>query len=101
MLRLRNFALVMGVVALTIYAMVVGRAILLPLVVAIVVWYLINVLAKSFHRSVFIPLPRLLCLPAAVVVFLALAAIILLLRVAFSGAQKLNTWSSFLLSLVS
>lgn len=73
MLRLRNFALVMGVVALTIYAMVVGRAILLPLVVAVVVWYLINVLAKSFHRSVFIPLPRLLCLPAAVVVFLALA----------------------------
>lgn len=73
MLRLRNFALVMGVMALTIYAMVVGRAILLPLVVAIVVWYLINVLANSFHRSIFIPLPRILCLPAAVVVFLALS----------------------------
>ncbi len=72
MLRLKNFGWIMGVAALTIYAMVVGRAILLPLVVAIVFWYLINVLANSFHRSIFIPLPRWLCLPAAVVTFLAL-----------------------------
>ncbi len=70
--RLRNFALVAGVGALTIYAMVVGQTILLPLVVSIIVWYLINVLASSYERSIFVPLPPRLCLPAAVVTFLAL-----------------------------
>lgn len=73
MLKLRNFALVAGVTALVIYAMVVGQSVLLPLVVSVAVWYLINVLAAGFRRLPFIALPRRLCLPAALVTFLALA----------------------------
>lgn len=76
MLRLRNFALVAGVAALAIYAMVVGRAILLPLVVGIVVWYLINVLAAGYSRFFFMRLPGWLCMPLAVVTFLLLTWVI-------------------------
>lgn len=76
MLRLRNFALVAGVAALMIYAMVVGRAILLPLVMAVVVWYLINVLATGYSRSFFGRLPRWACMPLAIATFLALTWII-------------------------
>ena len=71
--RLRNFALVAGVAALTIYAMVVGQAILLPLVVSVAVWYLINVLAHSLRRVPLLRLPRRLCLAFAVILFLGLA----------------------------
>lgn len=70
--RLHKFVLVAGAAALGIYIMVVGKAILLPLVVSVVVWYLINVLAASYRRSIFIPLPAWLCLPAAVLTFVAL-----------------------------
>lgn len=48
--RLLFFGLVVGIFALTIYAMVVGRDILLPLVVAFVVWYFVNVLASALRR---------------------------------------------------
>jgi len=72
-LKLRNFAVVAGVAALTIYAMVVGQAILLPLVVSVAVWYLINVLAASYRRLPFVSLPQRLCLPVAVITFLGLA----------------------------
>lgn len=74
--KLRNFALVAGVAALVIYAMVVGQAILLPLVVSIAVWFLINVLAASFRRLPLVTLPRGLCLPAALVTAAGLAWLI-------------------------
>lgn len=48
--RLLFFALVMGIGALTIYSMIVGRNILLPLVVAFVVWYFVNILATAIRR---------------------------------------------------
>ena len=48
--RLLFFALVVGIGALTIYSMIVGRDILLPLVVAFVVWYFVNVLAAALRR---------------------------------------------------
>jgi predicted PurR-regulated permease PerM len=48
--RLPSFALVMVIGATTIYAMVVGRDILLPLAVAFVVWYFVNVLASALWR---------------------------------------------------
>jgi predicted PurR-regulated permease PerM len=48
--RLLFFALVMGIGALTIYSMIVGRDILLPLVVAFVVWYFVNILATAIRR---------------------------------------------------
>jgi len=48
--RLLFFALVLGIGALTIHAMVVGRDILLPLVVAFVVWYFVNILATALRR---------------------------------------------------
>ena len=48
--RLLAVALVMGIGALTIYSMIVGRDILLPLVVAFVVWYFVNILATAIRR---------------------------------------------------
>jgi len=72
MRRLLSFALVVGVAALTIYAMVVGRALLLPLVVAIVVWYLLRLLAGTFRKLPFVAIPPWLAMTASIVSFLLL-----------------------------
>ncbi len=49
-LKLQNFVLASILVALVFYLLVVGQTILLPLVIAIVFWYLINLLSEGFGR---------------------------------------------------
>lgn len=49
-LKLQNFVLACFLVALVFYLLVVGQRILLPLVIAIVFWYLINLLSDAFGR---------------------------------------------------
>lgn len=72
-LNLINFAMVVVIVALTAYLLVVGQDLLLPLVIAIAFWYLINVLASGFARLNVggYRLPRPLCFLAAILSFLA------------------------------
>ena len=49
-LKLQNFVLVCFLAALVFYLLVVGQSILLPLVIAIVFWYLINLLSDLFGK---------------------------------------------------
>ena len=59
--KLQNFALAGFLAALVVYLLVVGQTILLPLVIAIVFWFLINLLSDVFGkiRMGGDPLPRL------------------------------------------
>ncbi len=69
-----NFTAIAVLVIAIFYVLIVGEALLLPLVVAVALWYLINLLASGFRQ---IPIgvyriPRPLCLLAAVLTFIAL-----------------------------
>jgi len=48
--KLQNFVMASILVALVFYILVVGQSILLPLVIAIVFWYLINLMSEGFGR---------------------------------------------------
>lgn len=65
-------------IALTIYLLVVGQNLFLPLVIAIVFWFLINVLAAGFSRirrgRFYIPRP--LCFLAAILTILVVVSVI-------------------------
>ena len=65
-----NYAAAAGITALIVYLMVIGNAILLPLVTAVFVWYLINALATATRvlRVGGKPLPKALRLGAAILV---------------------------------
>lgn len=69
-----NFTASAILVIAVFYILIVGEALLLPLVVAITLWYLINLLASGFARipmgSLHIPIP--LCLVASILTFLSL-----------------------------
>ncbi|MEX2366942.1 MAG: AI-2E family transporter, partial [Pseudohongiellaceae bacterium] len=49
-MKLLKFTLVSALVVLTFYLLIVGQSLLLPLVIAIVFWYLINLLTRAFQR---------------------------------------------------
>lgn len=49
-MKLINFSVVAVLVTLTFYLLIVGQDVLLPIVIALVFWYLINLLAKSYGR---------------------------------------------------
>ena len=59
-----GFAMTLLAVVLVFYLLIVGEALLLPLVIAIAIWYLINPLAAMFGRirSTEYELPRFFCL---------------------------------------
>lgn len=65
-------------IALVVYMLVVGQQLFLPLVIATVFWFLINVLASLFLRiRLFsVSLPRPVCFMAGVLVLIAVVAII-------------------------
>ena len=74
LMRILHFTASAVLVVLVFYLLVVGESLLLPLVIAIALWYLINTLAQSFHRIEVAGyrLPVLLCRTAAVFAFLSL-----------------------------
>ncbi len=49
-MKVINFSLVSVLVILTFYLLIVGQDVLLPIVIALVFWYLINLVAKSYSR---------------------------------------------------
>ena len=49
-MKLLEFTLIIVLVVLTFYLLIVGQGLLLPLVIAFVFWYLINLLANAFLR---------------------------------------------------
>ena len=48
--RLTAFALTFGIAALMVYVLVTGRDLLIPFAIAVMIWYLINALARSMER---------------------------------------------------
>jgi AI-2 transport protein TqsA len=70
-MNLLPFAMGLGIVALTFVLLILGQDLLLPLVIAIAIWYLINVIADSFSRLHIrgYHLPRMLSFLAAILMF--------------------------------
>ncbi len=73
-MKVLNFTAAAILVVLIFYLLIVGEALLLPFVIAVTLWYLINTLARGFHRvelgSFRFPMP--FCLFAAFATFLLL-----------------------------
>jgi predicted PurR-regulated permease PerM len=73
-MKVLNFTASAVLVTLVFYLLVVGESLLLPLVIAIALWYLINTLARGFNRievaSFKFPMP--VCLAASLFTFLLL-----------------------------
>tara|TARA_B110000208_G_scaffold131533_1_gene159405 strand:+ start:538 stop:1692 length:1155 start_codon:yes stop_codon:yes gene_type:complete len=70
-MKIPSFAMTLLAVVLVFYLLVVGEALLLPLVIAIAVWYLINTLAAMFGRLQLKEreLPRSVCLGLSFLTF--------------------------------
>jgi len=73
-MRIPSFALSTFAVVLVLYLLIVGEALLLPLVIAIALWYLINTLAAAFARIQIggFQFPSLVCLLASLLTFVLL-----------------------------
>ena len=70
-MKIPNFAMTLLAVVLVFYLLIVGEALLLPLVIAVAIWYLINTLAAMFGRLQLNEreLPRLFCLGLSFLTF--------------------------------
>lgn len=79
-LKTVNFAAVVVLVVIVFYVLVVGQALLVPLVVAVAIWFLINLLATGYQRVPMGPLnlPRWAALWASVITFIALGRAVVL-----------------------
>lgn len=73
-MKLVNFSLVTALVVLSVYLLIVGQGLLLPLVIAIVFWFLINLLASSFERIKLAgsSLPRGTCFGLSILTFVGI-----------------------------
>jgi AI-2 transport protein TqsA len=85
-----SLAASVGILAATIFLAVVGRPILVPLVVAIFVWYLLEALARGLGQVKVggWNAPRVICLPAAICIMLA--AIWLLIELIASNVEAVR-----------
>ncbi|MDT8427303.1 MAG: AI-2E family transporter [Pseudomonadales bacterium] len=77
-MKLIRFAIAAILVALVFYLLIVAQDLLLPLVIAIAIWYLINVLASVFAKAHLggRHLPRPISFLAAILVFLGFISIV-------------------------
>lgn len=57
----------LGLITLTVYIMVVGRDLIVPFLISVVIWYLINTLADYYHKIKIrdFKLPKYICFIAA------------------------------------
>jgi AI-2 transport protein TqsA len=74
-MTLSAFALSFAILALSVYLMVIGQSILLPLVIAVFFWYLIGAFAQSMDRLSLAgkQLPEKVRLAASIVTFMLIA----------------------------
>lgn len=72
--RLAAFGITFGIAALTVYLLVTGRELLIPFAIAVMIWYLINALSRSFQT--FARAPGWLALTCAVLTILIALALI-------------------------
>ena len=71
-MKLLKFAMAMLITALVFTLLIVAQDLLLPLVIAIAIWYLINLLASGFMRIHIgrFHIPRFLCFLASILTFI-------------------------------
>ncbi|VAX07333.1 Uncharacterized UPF0118 membrane protein [hydrothermal vent metagenome] len=69
----------LGLISLTVYIMVIGRDLMVPFMISIVIWYLINILSDYYHK---IPLGKW-HIPKAVSYIASLLTIVLILNFLF------------------
>ena len=53
--RLTAFGVTFGIAALLVYVLVTGSDLLIPLAIAIMIWYLINALSRTFTARLRVP----------------------------------------------
>ena len=103
--RLLPFAASAAIVALTVYLLVVGRDILIPIAIAVLAWYLINAFARGFGRIRVrgAQPPRWACLTLSVIaVIAAVMAIGEMVSNSFAGvADVLPTYQANLQRLIA
>ena len=77
-MKIIRFAMAIGVVAAIFLFLIVGQDLLLPLVIAIAIWYLINILASAFGRIHIkqYHLPRPICFTASILMFFVFISVI-------------------------
>lgn len=73
-MKVINFSVISVLVILTFYLLIVGQDILLPIVIALVLWYLINLVARSYARLKIgeVALPNWTCFALSLLSFVAI-----------------------------
>ena len=90
-MKVPNFLAVVLLVAIVFYLLIVGEFLLLPLVIAVAFWYLINTLAAALGRLSVgrLSIPRPICLTLSILTFLAaIWAVINFLGASFGGVME-------------
>ena len=49
-MKVLSYAGGLGLISLTVYVMVVGRDLIVPFLVSVMIWFLINTLADYYHK---------------------------------------------------
>ncbi|MDG1004910.1 MAG: AI-2E family transporter [Emcibacteraceae bacterium] len=68
-MKVLSYAGGLGLIALTVYIMVVGRDLIVPFLVSVVIWFLINTLADYYHKIQIgsFKIPKSLCFIASLI----------------------------------
>ena len=91
-MKVPNYFAVVLLVVVIFYLLIVGEFLLLPLVIAIALWYLINTLAAALGRLSVgrFSIPRPICLTLSILTFLAaIWAVINFLSASFGGVMEM------------
>ena len=91
-MKVPNYLAVVLLVVVIFYLLIVGEFLLLPLVIAIALWYLINTLAAALGRLSVgrFSIPRPICLTLSILTFLAaIWAVINFLSASFGGVMEM------------
>ena len=91
-MKVLNYLAVVLLVVVIFYLLIVGESLLLPLVIAIALWYLINTLAAALGEVSVgrFSIPRPICLTLSILAFLtAIWAVINFLSASFDGVSEM------------
>ncbi len=91
-MKVLNYLAIVLLVVVVFYVLIVGEALLLPLVIAIALWYLINTLAAALGKISLgrFVIPRPVCLGLSILTFLAgIWAVVNFLSASFGGVMEM------------
>ena len=91
-MKVLNYLAIVLLVVVVFYLLIVGESLLLPLVIAIAFWYLINTLAAALGRLVVggFSIPRPICLLLSIFAFLAVIWVLVnFLSASFGGVMEM------------